>query len=297
MTIGTAVRHAEVPATPAALRYASGPGVRGKADVVFARRQGRTALASLFQHDPLRVLFPTPPSGELTSAILVTTSGGLVGGDEIAVRIAAGEGTAVLASAQAAEKVYRSAGADCRIAMRLHAGPDAWLEWLPQETIVFDGARLRRLTVIEAAPGARVLAGEMLALGRAAMGERLRAGLLRDTWEVRKDGRLRWVDALHIEGDMASVLDHPAGLGGAVACATAVYVGDDAAARLAAARALLEETGEGVRCAATVVNVVLVARFLAAEGAALRRAYGAFWAGFRREVAGLPTRLPRLWHI
>ncbi|MBE0529897.1 MAG: urease accessory protein UreD [Rhodospirillales bacterium] len=298
MTIGAAIRQTEVLTTPAAaLRYASGSGVRGKAEVVFAHRQGRTALASLFQHDPLRVLFPTPPLGELTSAVLVTTSGGLVGGDEIAVRIAAGEGTAVLVSPQAAEKVYRSAGADCRIDMLLEAGPDAWLEWLPQETIVFNGARLRRRTVIEAAPGARVLAGEMLALGRAAMGERLHTGLLRDAWEVRCNGRLRWADALHIEGDMAGVLAHPAGLGGAAACATAVYVGDDAGARLEAARALLEEAGDEVRSAATVVNGVLVARWIAAEGAAMRRAYGGFWAGFRREVAGLPARLPRFWYI
>ncbi len=281
----------------AALRHAVGSGVRGRADVVFVRRQERTALASLFQHDPLRVLFPTPPSGELTGAVFVTTSGGLVGGDEIAVRIAAGEGTAVLASPQAAEKVYRSAGADCRIDMRLEAGPDAWLEWLPQETIVFDGARLRRRTVIEAAPGARVLAGEMLALGRAAMGERLSAGLLREVWEVREDGRLRWADMLHLDKGMAGMLAHPAGLGGAVACATAVYVADDAAARLDVARALLEDAGHGVRSAATQVNGVLVARWIAWEGAALRRAYGAFWAGFRRQVAGLPARLPRLWYI
>ncbi len=281
----------------AALCYASGSGVCGGAEAVFALRQGRTALASLFQHDPLRVLFPTPPLGELTSAVLVTTSGGLVGGDEIKVRIAAGEGAAVLASPQAAEKVYRSAGADCRIDMRLEAGPDAWLEWLPQETIVFDGARLRRRTVVEAAPGAHVLAGEMLALGRAARGERLSCGLLRDAWEVRRGGRLAWAEALHVEDDMADVLAHPAGLGGAVACATAVYVADDAGARLDAARALLEDAGNGVQSAATVVNGVLVARWIATEGAALRRAYGAFWAGFRREVAGLPARLPRLWYI
>lgn len=298
MTTGAAIRHAEGPTTSAAaLRHASGSGVRGRADVIFVRRQGRTALASLFQHDPLRVLFPTPPLGELTGAVLVTTSGGLVGGDEIAVRIAAGEGTAVLASPQAAEKVYRSAGADCRIDMRLEAASDVWLEWLPQETIVFEGARLRRRTVIDAAPGARVLAGEMLALGRAAMGERLRTGLLRDAWEVRRGGRLAWAEALHVEDDMAGVLAHPAGLGGAVACATAVYVADDAAARLDAVRALLEDAGNGVQSAATMVNGVLVARWIAAEGGGLRRAYGAFWAGFRREVAGLPARLPRLWSI
>jgi len=296
----TAVGQARIPAAPAAMaeRYgAQVPGVRGVAEAAFVRRAGGTALASLFQHDPLRILFPTPPPGEIATAALVTTSGGLVGGDALSVRVEAGEGTAVLATAQAAEKVYRSSGADCRIDMTLAAGPGAWLEWLPQETILFDGARLRRWTVLEVATGSRLLAGEMLAFGRAARGERLRSGLLRDAWEVRRAGRLAWAEALHVDGDMAAVLAHPAGLGGAVACATAVYAGDDAPARIETARALLADGGEAVRRAATVVNGVLVARFIAGDAAALRRAFGGFWAGFRHEVAGLPARLPRLWHI
>lgn len=273
------------------------PGVRGVAEVVFARRRGGTSLVSLYQHDPLRVLFPTPPAGEIATAIVVTTSGGLVGGDRLAVRIAAGDGTAALVTAQAAEKIYRSAGLDCRIDMRLAAGSGAWLEWLPQETIMFEGARFRRRTAIEAAPGARVLAGEIAVFGRVAMGERLTAGLLRDAWEVRRDGRLVWADALHVTGDIAAVLAHPAGFGGAAACATAVYVADDAAARLDLARALLDGGGDGVRAAATVVNGVLGVRWTAGEAAALRRAFGTFWGDFRHALADLPDRLPRLWHI
>lgn len=282
-----------------AARVFDGPeiAVRGVADVSFEDRRGRTALATLFQHDPLRVLFPTPPSGELPTAVLVTTSGGLVGGDELTLRIAGGEGTRVLVTAQAAEKIYRSAGADCRIDMTLAAGPDAWLEWLPQETIVFEGARFRRRTVVTADDGARVLAGEILVFGRTAMGETLSAGLVRDAWEVRRAGRLVWADALHMEGDLMEPLTHPAGLGGAGASATAVYVGDDAPECLAAARTLLENRAPGVRAAASVINGILVVRWIAVDAMALRRAFGDFWAAFRHLVAGLPDRLPRLWHI
>ena len=299
MTSGTAIRHAEVRPPPVLpLRYAaSTPGVRGEAEVVFAHRQGRTALASLYQHDPLRVLFPAPPPGELPTAAVVTTSGGLVGGDELTIRIAAGDGTGVLVTAQAAEKIYRSAGTDCRIAMTLDAGPDAWLEWLPQETIVFEGARFRRRTVIAAAAGARVLAGEILVFGRTAMGETLNTGLLRDAWEVRRGGRLAWADALHMAGNLTLPLNHPAGLGGAAATATAVYVGDDGPGHLEGVRALLEGCGEGVRAAASVVNGILVVRWIAPAAPALRRAFGDFWAAFRQRAAGLPERLPRLWHI
>ena len=135
-------------------------------------------MKSLFQHDPLRVLFPSPPPGELPTVALVTTSGGLVGGDELSVRVAAEAGAQVLVTAQAAEKIYRSAGADCRIEMTLQAGIGSWLEWLPQETIIFDGARFRRRTRIEATASARVLAGEFLVFGRSAMGEQVTRGLI-----------------------------------------------------------------------------------------------------------------------
>jgi len=271
--------------------------VQGAAEISFVRKEGRTRLGELYQHDPLRALFPLPPAGEAMTAALVTTSGGLVGGDEMSVRISVEEGAQALVTAQAAEKVYRSAGADCRIEMELNAGPGSWLEWLPQETIVFEGARFRRRTRIDAAPRARVLAGEILAFGRAAMGEKLTGGLIRDAWELRRDGRLVWADALHMGNDLAGPLGHPAGFGGAGACATAVYFAEDAAERLDLARKLLGEAVEGLRAAATVVNGVLVARWIAGETRVLRRAFEIFWAGFRHGVAGLPAALPRLWHI
>lgn len=271
--------------------------VRGRAEIVFATRGEETRLASLFQHDPLRVLFPSPPPGDLLTAALVTTSGGLVGGDELTIRVAAGAGARAQVSSQAAEKIYRSAGDDCRIDMTLDAGPESWLEWLPQETIVFDGARFRRRTVIDAAPGARVLAGEILVFGRTAMGETLRSGLVRDAWEVRRDERLVWADALHLDGDLAGPLVHPAGLDSATATATAVYVGDDGPGLLEPVRDLLDDCDAGVRAAASVINDILVVRWIAAEALALRRAFGGFWAAFRQRAAGLPDRLPRLWYI
>lgn len=272
--------------------------VRGLAEVAFSGRDGQTRLTSLYQHDPLRVLFPSPPPGELTTAALVTTSGGLVGGDELTVRVAADSGAQALVTAQAAEKIYRSAGADCRIEMALRAGADAWLEWLPQETIIFEGARFRRRTVIEAAETARVLAGEFLVFGRSAMGETVTRGLVRDAWEVRVGGRLVWADALHLDAGIDRILAHPAGLGGATACATAVYVGADAAGYLEPARELLAgSASDTLRGAATLVNGVLVARWLAAEAGPLRTAFGRYWAQFRHEAAGLPEALPRLWHI
>jgi len=273
--------------------------VHGVAEVGFIEKSGETRLDHLFQHDPLRVLFPTPTKDEPPCAILVTTSGGLVGGDRLDISVSAGPDTTVLAMAQAAEKIYRSAGEDSRIDVRLSVGNNGWLEWLPQETILFDGARLRRHTTIDLDPGARILAGEILVFGRIASGERLSQGLVREEWNIRRQDRLIWADALHLEGDMEDIFSEPACFGGATAQATAVYADDDPAQHLEFARSLLAKTegDDELRSAATVVNGVLVVRWLGHDPARLRRAFGEFWAGFRHAVAGLPATLPRLWMI
>jgi urease accessory protein len=271
--------------------------VQGLARVGFQLAGGATRLKDLYNRDPLRLLFPAPGPGEPPHAVLVTTSGGLVGGDSLEIEAAMEEGAQALLMPQAAEKIYGSTGADCRIRVRLTAANDGWLEWLPQETILFEGARLDRLTRIDAAPGASLLAGEMLVFGRIARGERLSRGLVRDAWEVRRGGRLVWADALHMEGDLASVIDDPACFDGAVAYATAIYVGEDAGERIDAARNLLERDASGTLAGASLVNGVLVLRWLGADALDLRRAFGGFWAGFRAQIQGLPEQLPRLWNM
>jgi urease accessory protein len=267
------------------------------AEVGFVHKQGETRLDHLYQHDPMRVLFPTPSAGEPPCAVLVTTSGGLVGGDRLDISVSAGPGTTVLAMAQSAEKVYRSAAEDSRINVRLTVGRDAGLEWLPQETILFDGARLRRRTTIDMDAGGKILAGEILVFGRIASNERLTHGLLREEWRVRRDGRLVWAEALHLEGDMQDIFADPACFNGATAQATAIYADDDSGAHLELARSLIGDSDDELRAAVTVVNGVLVARWLGPDPARLRRAFGEFWAGFRFGAAGLPATLPRLWTI
>jgi urease accessory protein len=270
--------------------------VAGAAEVTFVRKGGATRLAHLYQHDPLRVLFPAPEDSAPV-AVLVTTSGGLVGGDRLAVTATVGNGAAALITSQAAEKVYRSTGRDCRVDVNLLVGESARMEWLPHETILFEGARLRRRIAADVAMGGRLMAGEILVLGRTARGERLTYGLARDAWEIRRRGRLVWADALHLEGDLARAVADPAGFAQAAACATFVYAADDAAERIELARGLLPANDDGgIRSGATLVNGVLVVRWLAREAFALRAAFAAFRAGFRRRAGGTGG-LPRLWTI
>lgn len=271
-------------------------GIHGVARIGYAWDGGASRLATLEQRSPLRVLFPRPAAGDPPIAALVTTSGGLVGGDRLDVAVSAGENASVLAIGQAAEKVYRSLGSDCRVAISLDVADGGWLEWLPQETILFEGARLRRSTVLDVRAGGCALAGEMLVFGRVARGERMTRGLVRDSWRVRIDGRLAWADALHMEGqDVLRCLDAPAGFGGARAYATALYAGPDAGDRIDLARALVAQAG--VRSGATLCGPVLVARWLGADPAAVRSAFEKFWTGFRAAAKDLPARLPRLWHV
>jgi urease accessory protein len=264
----------------------------GLLHVRFERRAGATVLADLHQKPPLRMLFPRVDD-PIPLAVCANTSGGLVGGDRASIEVAAASGTAVTVTAQAAEKVYRSAAPDTVITNRLVAQDGAWLEWLPQETIVFDRARLRRAMRIDVEGNARVLAGEMLVFGRVARGERVTTGLVRDAWEVRKDRRLIWADALHLEDDVAEVLANAACFGDARVYATIVYVGADAGTLLDP----LREHGLDAGGAATCIGPVLIARWLSPDPVAVRRGFGKAWCYLRQQARGLPALLPRIWHI
>ncbi|MBF0109178.1 MAG: urease accessory protein UreD [Magnetococcales bacterium] len=275
--------------------------VCGRAEIVFKRTEGGTRLGHLYQRNPYRVLFPHSESGEPVTAVLVTTSGGMVGGDRLEGAIEVQAGCEALVMTQAAEKVYRSNGADCGIDLSLSAGRGARLEWLSQECIVFDGARLRRHTRLAVQGDGEILAGELLVFGRTAMGERLRRGLIRDAWSLRRDdGPVVWRDALHMEGDLASLLADPACFDGALAAGSVVHAGPD---HLETARTLLAETvTDGIRAAAGRIldaggGGVTVVRWLGDDPGFCRAAYGRFWAGYRYRVWGRPERLPRLWNI
>ena len=277
----------------------AGHSVQGVAEIGFALRDGATRLAHLYEHNPLRVLFPTPVAGDAALAVLVTTSGGLVAGDRIEIVGEAGESAVAHITGSAAEKIYRSTGATTFVQQRLAVAAGGWLEFLPPETILFDRARLRRGTHVDVAANAGFLGGGILVFGRLAMGERFRDGLLHDGWEIYRDRVLIWGDALQIDGDVAAIMQDAACFAGAAACATLVLAPRDGDARpfVEPARAVQQQfAAEGLRAGVTAVNGLLVARWLG-EPVALRRAYAELACHLRQAAMGLPPRLPRLWHV
>ena len=259
----------------------------GSIDLRFGRRG---TVRTLFQMGAARVLFPRTAIGP--EAVLVNTAGGITGGDTFDYRIVVDPGAGALVTTQAAEKLYRSAGDDGRIRTRLSVGSRGWLAWLPQETILFEGSRLRRDTAIEVAPGGRALACETIVFGRQARGEAMRTGLLHDSWTVTRGGKLAWADVLNLHGDVAAALARPAVGDGAVAYATVLYVADNVRRWLDAARDLVGCAH--ITAAATAMGEVLLARFAADTLYALRRELTAFLTQFLRAVR-LPVGLPHVW--
>lgn len=285
----------------AAAAPASGPAVGrlqrgdGVAEIVFARRGAGTALAHLYQRTPCRVLFPHAAPSEPPVAALLTTSGGIAGGDRLRIAVGVADAASAAVTTAAAEKVYGSLGPDAQVDIALTVASGAWLEWLPQETILFDGARLVRRVAADIAEGGRLLASEMMVFGRTARGEVFGRGLLHEGWRLSLAGRLAWADALRLDGAVRARLDAPAAFAGARALATVAYVGADAAAHLPLARSLVEDGA--CRGGASVVNGVLLARFLGQRGDAVRGAVARYVAALRHAAAGRPAAMPALWNV
>jgi urease accessory protein len=271
--------HAGAPATPTLV-------ADGSVRLGFRRRGAATELAELEQRSPLRAFLPRPERAGIPTAILANTSGGVVGGDRLRTDIALGHGAEALITSQAAEKVYRSAGPTAAIETRLRVADHAWLDWLPQETILFDGARLERRLELDIAAGGRILAGEILVFGRLARGETLTSGVLRDGWRIRHAGRPVFADVLRFDRPAAQ-LAAPFGFAGARALATLVYVGADAASHLADARDLL--AGAPGRVGTSCLPPVLITRWLDPDPARLRDAYLTYRARLREALTGVSS--------
>jgi urease accessory protein len=258
-------------------------------------RDGTTRIGSLYQQAPARALFPAMPKDRPTEAVLINTAGGIAGGDRIAIRIRAGAGTAGCATTQAAEKIYRARPLDraARLETEIQVAARAWFEWLPQETILFDGARLDRRLEFSLAPSARLLAMETVLFGRAARGEQMRHGQLLDSWALRIDDRLVWADRLRLDGDIAATLARPFGFDGAVGMATLVHAGPEAASFLPRAREIA--AAAPAPGGASIVNGVLLMRFLGRDGARLKTAATSAAMALRHEITGLAPTPPGVW--
>ncbi|TVQ29229.1 MAG: urease accessory protein [Geminicoccaceae bacterium] len=267
---------------------------QGRLDVVWKRRGAATVLARLFQEGAFKARLPRDVERGGPDVALINLAGGLTGGDRMHGCITFQAGTVAGATTQAAEKVYKSAGGAAEVVTDLVVEDGAWAEWLPQETILFEGAALDRRTTLHLAPQARLLFVEPLVFGRLAMGEVPTALRLVDRIELRREGALVWLDVTRLEPPTTPLLARPALGHGLRALATILYAAPDAAEALPVIREALE--GLPLPGAATRLDGLVVVRFHGADPLALRRSLVTLLARMRVALGGLPPRLPRLWH-
>ena len=243
-------------------------------------RLGPARLERLRTEGSAKAILPGGATGR--EVVFLNTSGGLTSGDHLRFGLdLMGE---AVATTQTAERAYKATGAPARMDVRLTVGPGGWLDWLPQETILFDRAALDRRTLVDLAAGAGCLALEAVVLGRAAMGETVRDIRFRDRREIRRDGAPVWIDPLALD---ASALAGLATLRDARAFATIIVTTE---AHLPPLRAVLDEPG--VAASATAFDGRTVVRMLAPDGWPLRRQIVRALHVLRQ---GRP--LPRVWQV
>lgn len=263
---------------------------RGAARLKLIRRQDSTAVGERFASAPLRWLVPRS-DGAPIEIVIANVSGGVAGGDRLDVEVEAGPETDTTLTTQAAEKVYRALDTPSQITTRLRVGDGARLEWLPHETILFDGARLDRSMEIELSDGASGLFLESLVLGRAASGETFRRGSVVERWSINGSSVPLWRDCLLISN--SEEFRSPAGLSCHRALATLVYAGTDAQAQLDSVRAAAYRSG--ALAGASFVRGLLVVRVLAADPASLRNCVSEVASAIRSQLPGRGLAMPRVW--
>jgi urease accessory protein len=284
--------------TRPSVALAGGEMGTGAASAIFAANRARGAVrfdvrldggvtrrGTLHESGSLRVRFPSPEAEGL-SAVFVNTAGGVAGGDRFDIEIAAGEGARLTLTTAAAEKVYRASDAAAELNIALKADRGAHLAWLPQETILFDRARISRRIDIDLAEEATLLLCEIVVFGRSAMGETMRHGEFVDRWRLRRGGKLVFAETVRLEGDIGEKLAKPAVANGGVAIGTALIVPGDEAL-IGHIREASESFGGEVGISAW--NGFAMARFCAQDAARLR--------ADMMTVLGRasPGALPRLW--
>lgn len=282
-----------MPETPRAQR------AFGRLRIALKRRGEETVLSVLRQEGCLKARLPRTAPGGIAEAVLLNTSGGITGGDDLALGITAEAGTRLVVTTQAAERLYKASPGSppATIRSELTVDEGALLEWLPQETILFDRAALDRRLTVDLAPGARFLGVESLIFGRQAMGESVQHLHLADRIILRRAGRLILHDATRLAGDIGPLMGRAATLADARGMATILFVGPEGEMeeRLAALRAAFQPglmPDAPVEAAASAWRGLVLARVLARDGAALRQAVIA-----ALDILRGGASLPRVWQM
>ena len=260
----------------------------GAARLAFANRDNRNSIVERYASAPVRILTPSVQGG-IPEAVLANTSGGIAGGDTSHIDILVAQNAQALVTGQAAEKIYRSIDMPASIRTVIKIEDGSTLEYLPQESILFDGAKLNRAVNISLGARSCLLLSEMFVLGRWAMKEDFTRGIFLDRWSIDVAGQPIWREGLRVEGGLSS-LSSSLGFANARALATIFYAGANAAEVLGLARDVIGPMG-----GATIVRGMLVVRMLGNEAGMLKQQLGEIISIIRAAALGRPAEVPRVW--
>ena len=265
----------------------------GVGRLVLTGSENVTRISEVYQKFPIGFAFPRVHGESMKEAVIINSSGGIAGGDRLEIEVVALGNASVAVTTQAAEKVYRALDRPARIETKLKVAGAAKLAWLPQETIVFNQARIHRRTEIDLYSGAELIALEWLVLGRAARGEEVVGGYISDSWHVKWDGRLIWADSFRVSDEVFAQLHRKALLSNWKAIGTLVYFGPDLETRLS----ILREIAVSLDCCcvATIVGAIIIVRVAATASSDLRRGLRDLLERFSRVLGPGPFDVPKMW--
>jgi urease accessory protein len=275
---------------------AQAAGWQGSLALDLACRRGGTVPVTQRTQAPLKLQRPFYPEGpEVCHSTIVHTAGGLVGGDQLTQAVHLGAQSQGLITTAAAAKVYRCPGAAAQLHSQIRLEADAYLEWLPQPTIVFNGSQYRQTTRVDLAPGALWWGWDLLRFGRSARGERFEQGEVRSHLEVWQQGRPLWLDRQQLMGGSAA-LTSPHGLAQQPVVGSFALVGQAVPPDWAHdARALWQ--GEPTEIGVTRLAEGLLCRYRGASTAAAQGWFVAIWQQLRPKVRSRPACIPRVWGV
>lgn len=286
--------------TPPAFQRTQGSG-----RISTKRAGGRTRIDRLYQQGAARIRVPDHPGRNDLEAVIINTAGGVTGGDDLTWEASAGADTHLTVTTQACEKVYKADQDTANVDVRLDVAAGATLNWLPQETILFDKASLSRTIEADLQGDASLLLVEPVIFGRRAMNETVRSGLWHDTWRIHQDGRLIHAENVRLSGEIAQILDRNASLHGHTALATLALVGNHAEGKLDRTRALIDDASGsvgGASCWTVAEASKLIVRLAAPDGYTLRQALIPLinhlaLEGESPAADARPVAVPKIWSL
>ena len=257
----------------------------------YSQKNERTVISRRQHEGPLTIQRPFYPEGDVCHTYLLHPPGGIVGGDELNLSVKVNPHAHALLTTPASTKFYRSNGELAKQYQHLQVASQAVIEWMPQETIIFNAARCETVTEVHLDDGARFAGWEILCQGRPAAGEKFIQGECRQRLEIFRQGKPLVIERTRLRGE-TEIQRAQWGMAGFPVVGTMLVTDCD--------KNVLEQlvefqTDGDVRCSVTLINNVLVCRYLGKQGIEAREWFTGIWQKIRETWIDKPACLPRIW--